>query len=1439
MKQNLQRLRDYALWLTMLFFINTSAFSQCPAPTINIDPNPPCGYPVELSPQPAGGYVKYAWSTGAITEKITVPAAGNYTVTVTCANGSTATAVAQITDDDILPQMRMAAPLLRPCLAGESVDLEIELTGLMSGITIITITSSLGEVFTIDQAIVGPTTIVFPVAPNGTATYFLTSVVNITYGCNYTFSVPEVKSTLVTPVFQSESEFPIIAGDPFFCEGGYTDLKIQWNDLVPPTGYYWAPPSPPTSITQTFHADEEGLYQVAVTYSPECYVDLELFVDEEIPEPQISGGPVCSGSPAVLTTDQPYALYEWSTGESDPEITITEPGQYGVTITTDHGCVGYDIATIPSFLSPSVSINGPISLCTGQNSANLVAVGANIATYAWSTGSSSANITANGPGDYTVTVTSNQGCTEEATQTIEQITTPVVTLMSPVSFCEGTPATLMANATGTDINYLWSTGATTAAIPLTTGGVYRVTVTDPTGECSTNAFSLVTVKPRPDAQISSTATSFCEGNTATLMVAPGNSYNWSSGSTASSITVDTSGNYGVTVTGSNGCTNTDTEQITLLQQSAPTAIAFAPLCNQTVQLTADAGYTGYAWSNGINAQSMQTGDAGPYTVTVTNAAGCTSSTTYNVTVLPAAPQPSLVPLSYLCQQGTVTINVGSGFAGYSWSNGSTTSSVVVTQAGPFTVTVTDTYGCTGTASQMVNAAPTPEPEVAGSLSICNGGATTLTVSGSYNSFEWSTGATTSSVNIGSSGIYTVTVTSQFGCPGTSAVEVVISTFLTPNIAVEPYSCNSQLTLFAGAGYTTYAWSNGATTSTIDVNTPGDYMLTVTNEAGCIGSAVQSVSTIPSTPALGIQGATSFCADMPATLTASPGFNIYNWSNGAFTNDVTVSTTGNYTVTATDIYGCTKTATLHVDALPVPTPAIDTEPYDCSGTLTLNSGGSYTTYLWGNGSANATLTILEAGDYALTVTNAEGCTGTDSATIAEIPERLLVAIDGPNRICEGTTALVTASAGFSAYEWSNGTQTAEISVSAAGTYTVTATDAYNCTSTSQLQVGLLDLPEPEITTAPYDCSGTLTLQTSAFAGYEWSTGSTTASASAGSSGTYTVTVTNDDGCTASATFEANVPAAPAPQISTNPQPNYSVELQATAGFTTYMWSTGATTGSIITDQNGTYTVTVTDASGCTGTAEVLVQLEAAPLTATPTSTEITCANNNDGQLNVCLTGGVAPYMFAITPSVPFQITTPGGCVNLFTAGNLTPGTYTWQVTDINGVTLSGSSTYTNPAPLVALASVSGSTVTGSATGGQPPYQYSINGANYQSDPVFTNLPNGAYQMSVLDDRGCTVLSPSVVVFTVGTDDVADNWQLQITPNPGDGNFHLLMNNCGVDEIQLTIRDVAGRLISQKVINTGGCRDFQHHIDLQTAPAGTYLVEVRTATAAKTLPVILMR
>ena len=140
---------------------------------------------------------------------------------------------------------------------------------------------------------------------------------------------------------------------------------------------------------------------------------------------------------------------------------------------------------------------------------------------------------------------------------------------------------------------------------------------------------------------------------------------------------------------------------------------------------------------------------------------------------------------------------------------------------------------------------------------------------------------------------------------------------------------------------------------------------------------------------------------------------------------------------------------------------------------------------------------------------------------------------------------------------------------------------------------------------------------------------------------------------------------------------------------------------------------------------------------------------------------------------------------------------------------------------------------------PPYQYSLDGNTFQESPVFSNLPNGAYQVVIRDERGCTNLTGSVIVFTVDTDNPAGDLKLQITPNPGDGNFWLTLENYPSDEINLSIWDVTGRNIRQMTIQTGGTGVSRHPIDLNNMSEGTYLIQVRTNNATQTVPVVLIR
>ncbi len=1564
------------LLFLLAFFSAPSLFGQCPAPTITVDPLPFCNFPLALKAE-GGPYTAYRWDNLATTPQISVGANGTYTVTVTCADMSTATATTTLNFSP--PTVRMAKSLIRPCLPGDPIHLQILTTNSIPGSTVFTVVSSNMDTIIFESGqVAGNNTMTLNLAPAGPITYSIIKAVSST-GCNYAIGTP--KSTNILPVFETTEQFPTIAGDPFFCYGGSTQLTILAPDPTP-TSYLWITPGFPQWTLPIYNVSVEANYLVNVNYGADCQILLQQYVEEIQPMPDIVGAPICSGSVTTLSTSQPYVSYEWSNGDTSPEIEVDQPGEYRVTITDSYGCTGFATQFVQQIQSPNLSINGPIVLCTGQNNATLIASASNIATFAWSTGASTANINITGPGEYTVTVTSNNGCTAETSQIVEQIITPVIALTSPVLICQGASAVLSPTINGTpDPAYQWSTGATTATITVSTGGVYRVSVSDVTLSCTASVFTLVTILPLPVPVITTSSPTICEG--ATMVLNPnlgaGNSFLWSTGATTGNLSTGTAGTYTVTVTAANGCTGTDSESVTVLPVPHPqitgpksmcgkdsvfisttefqeiswstgattsgvwvknagnynvvvtnsvgctgsavisiantlpgtlaingpitlcgadsvtlvatgpfinyswsnginndsvlvntagtynviatdnlgctatrsavitnqgvfgTAVSFAPLCNSTVNLNAENGFAAYAWSSGSTTQTYQANAAGTYTVTVSNAAGCTSSATYDVTVLPEAPVPAVAGPLGICPENTGNLTVAGTYPAYAWSTGSTTATAIAPAPGIFTVTVTDDFGCTGTGIVTVGTFASPLPEIAGSQTVCNGQPSELSVSNTYTAFIWNTGASSASINVNAAGTYTVTVTNTNGCTSATSIDITSSDILSPNIAIAPYNCDGQLTIDAGAGYTTYLWSNGATTSNIAVDATGEYGITVTNDAGCIGTTTQLIESIPSTPPLSLQGATIFCSNASTILEASANFNTYVWSTGSNNISVEIATAGTYTVTATDTNGCTRTAELSVSTNTAPEPVIAANGFDCNGNLNLVAGGPYESYSWDGGAVTETLVIGQVGTYSVTVVDGNGCTGTNEITILSIPQRPQVSMTGPNRICTGTTSTFEATAGFPVYLWSNGETTASIDVTNAGVYTVTVTDQNTCTATAEQSLDLLVLPVPVVDQAPYNCDGLLTLSTAELNlfTYSWSNGTTTASTTVSTTDIYTVTVTDPDGCTGTAEATADVPQSPVTQIVITPLPNYIVQLEATTGFQSYAWSNGDQTAATVIMASGIYTVTVTDALGCTATASAEVLLAFQPLTVSSTPGELTCANGNDGEVELCINGGQAPYTATSVPSVPFQISASGNCDQVITFNGISAGDFNWTLMDANNVSTSGSYTFINPDPISGSSTVAGSTVTVTAAGGIPPYQYSLDGSTFQTSPVFTNLPNGAYQVVILDGRGCTFLTGTVIVFTVSTDNPAGDPKMQITPNPGDGNFWLTLENYQAEEVQLSIWDVAGRNIRQFTLQTGGSGISRHPIDLNEVSEGTYMIQVRTDKATKTIPVVLIR
>ncbi|MCW3126480.1 MAG: hypothetical protein JWO03_2138 [Bacteroidetes bacterium] len=920
---------------------------------------------------------------------------------------------------------------------------------------------------------------------------------------------------------------------------------------------------------------------------------------------------------------------------------------------------------------PTVTITpgGPTTFCT-PSSVVLTASGS-AGSYLWSTTATTAAITASSTANYTVTVTSAQGCTASDVEPVTANITPspVITPSGATTICTPATVTLTASGGGT---YLWSTGATTAAIIVNSTGTYTVTVTSAVGGCTASASQSVTVNTTPTASVTpSGPTTFCSGGSVDLTAAGGGTYVWSNGgATTATITATTSATYTVTVTNPvGGCTASASRAVTVNALPSPVITPSGPttICTPaTVTLTASGGGT-YSWSTGASTAAITVGSTGTYTVTVTNAALCTASASRSVTVN-TTPTPVITPSgpTTFCAGGSVTLTA-SGGGTYTWSTGATTAAISATTSGTYTVTVTGAVGgCTASVNRSVtvNANPTPSSTNATS---CFSATATITASGG-GTYAWSTGASTASItqSPASTTTYTVTVTNAALCTAAASGTITVSN--PAPTTTNPAVCAGTIATMTATGGGTYVWSTGSTTDTICSLTAGVYSVTVTNPLGCTATAT-GIITVNALPAPSATNA-DLCPGGTATITASGG-SIYTWSSGETTASITKSVAGTYTVTATNMGSCTATASGTITAVANPT-ASATNGVTCSGVPAVITASGGTGYLWSTTETTASISVTTIGTYTVTVSNASGCTATasSSVTAAALPTPGITN-PTPTR-CVGQSATLTGTGGVS-YTWSTGALTASITQSPASTttYTVTVRNAGGCSASASTTVTVNALPTPSATGGVI-CTGTPTspavLTASGGTSYLWSNGTATANNSVVAAGTYTVTVTNAATCTATASAVATTAAKPTATATTGAAClGTSITLTAGGG-TSYTWSTGATTPSITVSPAATtyYNVVVSNASGCfvvkADTATVYPLPTAAPSSNSPVmlSTPINLTSNP--------AAGTPGYTYSWTG--PSAMTSVAANPIIASAAVSNGGIYYLTVTDSKGCTATG-------------------------------------------------------------------------------------------------------------------------------------------------------------------------
>jgi hypothetical protein len=569
------------------------------------------------------------------------------------------------------------------------------------------------------------------------------------------------------------------------------------------------------------------------------------------------------------------------------------------------------------------------------------------------------------------------------------------------------------------------------------------------------------------------------------------------------------------------------------------------------------------------------------------------SATVTVSPIPAAPTIAAGSSTTFCSGGSVTLTSSTG-SSYLWSNSATTASINVTSAGSYTVRITNSSGCMSASSAAtvvtVNSLPaTPTISASGPTSLCTGGNVTLS-SSAGTSYLWSNNATTASINVTSAGNYTVRVTNSNGCQSavSAATAVTVNSIpATPTISAggpTTFCADASVTLTSSSG-TSYLWSTGATTPSINVTSTGSYTVQVTNSGGCLSAASSAtavtVNSLPAIPAISASGPTSLCAGGSVTLTSSAGTS-YLWSNNATTASINVASAGSYTVRITNANGC-QSASSAVTVVTVnpqpsaPVPGVITQP-KCSsetgsvvlsglppaGTWTLTRSVDLVTTT-GTG-VSSTISGIPAGTYTYTVTDASGCISVSSSNVVittgaptpsapaagtitqptcPMPSGTIVLNGLP---VTGTWTLTRTPGGIT----TTGTGTnSTITGLSSGTYTYTVTNASGCISTTSANIVILVLKPgviPKIKAKWADilvCSN----KGDSIASYQWYKGTSIITNATNQyfvtnkqSGIYKVETIDKNGCR---NFSNNISIGGAKSVSVFPNPaseSFSIKVE---------------------------------------------------------------------------------------------------------------------------------------------------------------------------------------------------------------------------------------------------------------------------------------------------------
>jgi len=896
------------------------------------------------------------------------------------------------------------------------------------------------------------------------------------------------------PIINLADTVHICLGSSYILDAGNTGYDHLWytNNIANVND---------TSRTKTVSLNAQ--YKVRVTDPRGCFnYDSTVVILDSLPHSEfttLSGGSVFCKSDSLFFTNTStidisgYPMnYLWEFGDgtvSTDSVTSKKyqaSGTYNVTLTaySSQGCTHK--TTKPFIIKPLPNVNfdfGDACQTNGiifTNSSSGV-----ISSNLWNFGNGDTstlftptyNYPDSGQYEITLTVSNNFNCTDSLKKTILIFAPGNADFStSDANVCLGVPSVFhnTSSIESGSMTYKWDFGngiKSSTANPILTydaPGTYDVTLVATSNHgCTDTIVKSITIYPIPTSNF--TFNDVCLGDTSKLInsssISPAESltYQWTmgDGSTATTTNINkmysTSGNYNVklSTTSSYGCKSSIEKTVHVYPNPTANFIA-EPVClgNFTVFQNfsfPNDGTLSYSWAFGDGSTSTQKEPEYKYSSDGSFAAslitksifGCSDTVSKNIDIhsLPIVDIGGGDTIPY-CTSSKILDAENTG-SSYLWSNNSFSQTIIVSESGNYSVTVTSSLGCSNSDNVFVMLNSPIVIDLGGStINTCD----SISLNAGYPGADylWSTGETTRDILVTNTGNYAVTVTDH-GCTGNTSSYVNVFSSTVVDLGSDITECQgSTVTIDAGSSGINYLWSTGETSQNINITNPGNYSVTVTNADGCQSSDALNIQFNP-LPVMPFSEDITICGGV--LLDAQDNGATYLWNNGTGNQTLYANQTGSYWVNIITANNCSVTDSINITIIPKPIVALGNDTSFCSGEiLLLNAQNTGSDYLWNNGETSQTLNVTTTGNYWVSVTNNYNCSSIDTINIkvnpipnVELGENLY--------LCKNQQALLDAGSSGVSYTWGSTTgfisNQSRVFVSDSGKYWVDVVNEYAC------------------------------------------------------------------------------------------------------------------------------------------------------------------------------------------------------------------------------------------------------------------------------------------------------------------------------------------------------------------------------------------------------------